>query len=299
METLGSLQRRYNLMKQTKHIQQTLGWILFLLAIGFFGMQLAYFYGYERFQVEYIDDRLFYMINIMFIVSLFFANLLLFKRRKKYQLIGAGLVVLFIVVHVMLLMGGQNKINNITSISPNFKHVLSIKENVESGEATYYRSYYGILGRPKEPLPTEISGDMQVEWLADDVAAVTYQAPDQKLQQFIATYGDRGGGTSYYYVGAEIHGRWQGDHVEVISDEEGITVKENNQVEQYPWDNIEQFGTLAVVLMDNNEAAWTISLNENFEVHSGAPQPTVGNISLYKATMDENDPIILDYKDSE
>lgn len=65
---------------------------------------------------------------------------------------------------------------------------------------------------------------MKVEWLANDVAAVTYKTADHKTQQFIGTYGDRGSGRSYYYVGAEIHGKWEGGNAEVISDQEGITV---------------------------------------------------------------------------
>jgi hypothetical protein len=135
-----------------------------------------------------------------------------------------------------------------------------------------------------------------VEWLADDVAVLTYQTADGTIQQFIGTYGDRKDGMSYYYVGAEIHGDWQGDHVEVTSSPEGITVTENNQTELFPWENIHQFGTLAIILKKDNEAVWTIALMENFEVHSDASKPTVGNISLYKATMEENQPIMLNYK---
>lgn len=283
-------------MKQTRHVWITLGWIFFILAFGLFCMQLGYLYTYEKFQVEYIDNRLFYIINIIFVVFLFLANLLLLKLNKTYRFIGAGLVILFIVVHMVLIVDCHKKTNNVTSVSPDFKHVLSIKENRDSGESIYYRSYYGILARPKEQLPNEVDGEWQVEWLADDIAAVTYQTPDNTIQQFIATYGDRGGGVAYYYVGTEIHGKWQGDNVEVVSNEEGITVRKDNQQELFSWENIEQFGTLAIVLKENNEAAWTISLNENFEVHSDASKPTVGNISLYKATMENNKPLIMEFK---
>ncbi|BBU40848.1 hypothetical protein APP_31400 [Aeribacillus pallidus] len=51
------------------------------------------------------------------------------------------------------------KVKNIISISPDFKHVLSIKENAESGDAVYLRSYYGILARPKERLPYKTDGE--------------------------------------------------------------------------------------------------------------------------------------------
>ena len=33
-----------------------------------------------------------------------------------------------------------------------------------------------------------------MEWLTNDIAAITYLTVDESIQQFIATYGDRGGG---------------------------------------------------------------------------------------------------------
>ncbi|WP_254901256.1 hypothetical protein [Tuberibacillus sp. Marseille-P3662] len=84
----------------------------------------------------------------------------------------------------------------------------------------------------------------------------------------------------------------------MISNSEGISVTENHKTELFTWENIKQFGTLAVVLKKNNEAVWTLSLNENFEVHSDASEPTVGNISLYKATIEENQPLTLHYMTS-
>ncbi|ASS89197.1 hypothetical protein [Aeribacillus pallidus] len=177
------------------------------------------------------------------------------------------------------------KVKNIISISPDFKHVLSIKENTESGDAVYLRSYYGILSRPKERLPYKTDGEFKVEWLANDIAAVTYKTVDHTIQQFIGTYGDRGNGRSYYYVGAEIHGRWQGNNVEVVSHSEGISVTHNGKKELFYWDHITQFGTLAVVLMRHNEEIWTISLNENFVADSADSEHTTGEISLYQATM--------------
>lgn len=50
--------------------------------------------------------------------------------------------------------------------------------------------------------------------------------------------------------------------------------------------------------MKDDEAVWTISLNENFKVDSAASTPPSGNISLYKATMKENKPITLQFKTS-
>ncbi len=274
------------------------GWALFVISISIFTFQMGYLFISKKYQVEYIDDRLFYIINIFCILFLTLAIPLLINLKKRMKFIGAGIVFIFIMVHIFLLVSSNQAVKNITSISPNWKHVLSIKENVENGAAVYYRDYYGILARPKERLPFDTKGEFQVEWLANDIAAVTYEAKDDTIQQFIGTYGDRGSGISYYYVAAEIHGRWQGENIQLISDTEGISVIEDGETELFEWENIQQFGTLAVVLKRDNEAVWTISLNENFEVHSDAPESTVGNIRIYEATMEKNEPITLEYSGS-
>ncbi|MBR3119022.1 hypothetical protein [Oceanobacillus profundus] len=281
-------------MKQnTSKWKKVMGWMLFLVAIGFFCMQIGYLVLHERFQVEYVDNRLFYIINIVCLVCLTLAILLLLQSTRKFIMIISSISALLIIGHVFLLISSNNEIKNITSISPDWKHVLSIKENMESGEAIYYRSYYGILARPKEVLPEQTIGEYQVEWLAEDVGAVTYKAANNTTQQFIATYGDRGSGISYYYVGAQTHGNWQGDNVELVSGPEGITVTENGEAEIFQWDDIHQFGTLAIVLKKNGEAAWTIALHENFQVDTGTIEANDGNILLYKATMENAEPIVL------
>lgn len=276
---------------------QVIGWVLLFFAIGFFCIQIGYFFVHARFQAEYVDNRLFYIINILCVLFLLAAILLLLKRTKKYIIIAASILGLVIISNLVLLFAGNQQINNITSISPDKKHILSIKENMETNEAVYYRSYYGILARPKNVIPQETNGEFKVEWLAKDIAAVTYKTKDHSIQQYIGTYGDRGSGGSYYYVGAEMHGSWQGDSAEVISNEEGITVTVNGIEELFEWENIQQFGTLAIVLEKGSEAAWTIALNENFKVRSGDFEPDRGNISLYKATMEENQPVILHLTD--
>lgn len=281
-------------MKQnTSKTKKVIGWVLFLVANGFFCMQIGYLVFHERFQVEYVDNRLFYIINIVCLIILTLAILLILPSTRKLITIISSISVLLIIGHVVLLISSNNEIKNITSISPDWKHVLSIKENVESGEAVYYRSYYGILARPKEVLPDKKIGEFQVEWLADDVGAVTYKAANNTTQQFIATYGDRGSGISYYYVGAQTHGHWQGDNIELVSGPEGIMVNDNGETEMFQWDEVDQFGTLAIVLKKNGEAAWTIALHENFQVDTGTIEANEGNILLYQATMEKNEPIVL------
>lgn len=282
-----------------EHVKKFSGWTLLLLTLGLFLLQGGFLYLHAKFQVEYSDGRLFYMINIFSIICLGLALLLLVTATKKWRVAGGLIMAIVILTNGLLLVADVRKTNHIVSLSPNLKHVLSMKEDKKTGETTYYRTYYYLFARPKESLPYPTAGNFKVKWIANDVAAVTYKAADQTIHQYIGTYGDRGSGGSYYYVGPSIHGRWSGENAEVISNQEGITVRQNGEMDTFNWDQVVQFGTLAVVLVNNGEAAWTISLNENFVVQSDSSVPPIGDISLYKAAMEENDPIKLTYKGSE
>src|SRR5690625_3007905 len=203
--------------KQSNEWIRVMGWLLFMFAIIFFCLQMGYLYANKRFQVEYIDDRIFYLINIMSVACLVLAVIILLELTKKWKTIWISIATIFVMVNGFLLVVNNLALKNVIDISPNYKHVLSLKTNVSTGETTYYRNYYGILARPKEILPYEVVGDFKVKWLVDDIGAVTYESTDNNIHQFIASYGDRGDGGSYYQVAPHIRGQWQGENVEVIS----------------------------------------------------------------------------------
>ncbi|MDR7077368.1 hypothetical protein J2Y03_002392 [Neobacillus niacini] len=189
----------------------------------------------------------------------------------------------------------SSKTKHIVSISPDLKHLFVIKENRALGLSTYYRTYYGIFARQKESLPYKTNGEFKVKWIEKDIAAVTYQTPNWKIHQYIGTYGDRNGGHSYSYVGPSIHGQWQWENVRVTSATEGISIDYNGEMERYAWENIVQFGTIAIVLTKNDQAEWTIALSANFKSNSNEPIPPSGEIILNKATIGKNEPIRLEY----
>lgn len=282
-------------MKQNnkKGWQKVIGIIVLLIGAGLFCLQLGYFYVHSNYEMAYIDHRLFYFINIACMICLLLAIFLLLTTTKKFKLISGGIMVLLIAVQLVMLSGSNQLVKSVIIQSPDRQHVLSIKENRQTNEMVYYRPYFGIFARAQERLPASVAGEIKVEWLANDIAAVTYQTIGKSIGQFIATYGDRGGGTSYYEVGAQTHGTWQGEDVALISDPEGITITTDGETEHFDWENTQQFGTLAIVLEKDNEAAWTISLDENFEVTSDMTQYPDENITLYRATMDDNKPVKL------
>src|SRR5690625_1349211 len=252
----------------SKRIRTIAGWGLFLFAAGFFVLQMGYLYLHANFQVEYTDNRLFYVINMVIAISLGGAVFFLFGIGKRWKIAGSAFIIVFIILNGIVLVLHQNQIKNITSISPDFKHVLSIKENTETNEAVYYRTKFWIFARPKDYLQYETDRTFKVKWLENDVAAVTYGVQGGRIHQYVGTYGDRGSGMSYYYVAPSIQGIWQGDNKKVISDAEGISVEYDGVTEHFNCENIIQYGTLAVVLVENDEAKWTISLNQNFRVNS-------------------------------
>ncbi|WP_121615533.1 hypothetical protein [Virgibacillus halodenitrificans] len=276
--------------------RKVFGWVLLLITLGFFCLQMGSLFVQARYDASYVDDRLFYILNMVIVICLMLSIWLLLKPTKKITISFTIIFGLFVIANGILLVNRMEDTKNILSVSPDWQHVLSIKQDGQTKEAVYYRSYYGILARPKERLSYKIDGEYQVEWLAKDVAAFTYKATDESIQQFIATYGDRGSGTSYYYVGGQTHGVWQAKDTKVINNQESISITHNGETEVFEWDYIEQFGTLALVLKKDHEAAWTIALKENFEVHADASKETVGNIVLYKASLEESEPILLEYQ---
>ncbi|WP_449540259.1 hypothetical protein [Ferdinandcohnia sp. Marseille-Q9671] len=266
------------------------GWLLFLLALGLFFVQIGYSFLHTKYEMEYSDNRIFYFINITIAFLLASALLLLLNVNKKWIFFGSSLLLVFITINGVGVY--NHKINHIVSISADNNHVFVLKEDTTNGESTYYRTYYGLFARKAETLPYKTKSAFKVKWVTNDVAALTYKAEDQKVHQFIGTYGDRGGGGSYYYVGPSIYGEWKGDTSHVSSSSEGITVTTDREIETFTWDSIVQFGTLAVVLVKDQEAKWMIALNEDFKIDSSTNEPPKGTISLYKATMEEENSII-------
>jgi len=275
------------------------GYALFFVSLGLFLLQMGYMIFHDSFNVEYSDNRLFFVINMLIVLCLSFALSLLFTFSKRWKVMGVSGVVAFLLLNIIFGIIHHGKIRNVVSVSPDFKHLFVMKEKTQTNEAIYYRTYFGILAQPKERLPYQIGDEYKVEWLVNDVAAFTYNSPDNKIHQYVGTYGDRGGGGSYYYVGPSIHGKWRGENVTVTTTAEGITVQEDGEPQSFDWDHVVQFGTLAIVLVNNNQAQWTIALNENFLIESQETIPPTGEITLYKATMTDRKPMRLEYHDGD
>lgn len=271
-------------MKQNKKkLLLVLGWILILIALGLLSIQLIYLILHRKFQIEYIDNRLFYIINIFVFICIFISLRVLNVFKEKLKALSAILFTLLVVFNIVLSIQDNRNIKNIVSISPDFKHVFSVKSNQKNNEAIYYRDYYKILARPKEIIELEISDNNDIKWLANDIAVLTSYDGEQP-NIFIGTYGDRNDAVSYYDVAAEIQGIWENEDVRVKSSPDGVQITENNRSIDFQWKDIEQYGTLAIVLRKDHEDSWVIALNKDFKVQSDASKDLVGSISLYNAS---------------
>ncbi|MBH9967931.1 hypothetical protein [[Bacillus] enclensis] len=279
-------------MKPTKI---RIGRLLFFLSIILFIFQMGYLFLHATYNLEYIDNRLFYVVNILIAAGMAASIFILFAIPKMWKIISSVTAIILILLQGGLILNHGQQTKQIVSFSPDMKNQFVLKEDRKTGEAVYYRTYYRIFARPKEVLPYETQGKFKLKWLENDIAALTYPASDNSIHQYIGTYGARDSGISYSYVGPTIQGQWEGNDARIDSRPEGISITYNGKSGQYSWDNVVQFGTIAIVLMRGGEAEWTIGLNENFQSHSNDPKPPSGEITLYRASMDRVEPVKLTF----
>ncbi|PFA62828.1 hypothetical protein CN378_17445 [Bacillus sp. AFS015802] len=279
-------------MTSTKKIT---GRVLFILSIALFIFQMGYLFLHAVYELEYIDNRLFYVFNILIVVGMAASFFILFTLPKKWKITSFVVTGILILLQGGLILNHRQQTKQIVCFSPNMENQFVLKEDRKTGEAVYYRPYLGIFGRPKEVLPYQTKGEFKLKWLENDIAALTYQAADNTVHQYIGTYGARDRGLSYSYVGPTIQGQWEGEDARIDSTPKGISIDYKGESEQYTWDNVVQFGTIAIVLVHDGEAEWTIGLNENFQSHSNDPKPPSGEVTLYPASMGKVEPVSLTF----
>lgn len=168
-----------------------MGILTFLVTLVFFCLQVCSLIVQYIYQAEYIDDRLFYLFNMVIVTFLGISIFLMISLNKKFITLITSIIVILISINVYLMYERNQEIKNITNLSPNGKEVFAIKKKRETGEATYYRSYFKLFGRPHQEVPDAIDRVGNLKWLTDDIAVLTYMDKNQDIQQFVGTYGDR------------------------------------------------------------------------------------------------------------
>lgn len=188
----------------------------------------------------------------------------------------------------------------IVDLAPDFSNIMRLKID-ENGRAVFYRQRGLLFGVQVDVFPFTVKDDVKVQWLENDVCALTYESTeDRSVHQFVATYGDRNGAVSYYYVGNAAYGSWsaedQGENykLEVGTGENGgIDIETPEGKEHYELEECLQYGTLAVVFPSDNPK-WTLVLNQDCVLEEGGSRVEEGGtVTLCKVSMEKTAPIIM------
>ena len=200
---------------------------------------------------------------------------------------------LFALLGVLLLLPSVAVAFGVTScISPTGK-ILMLQRDWETGVVTDLHSHtqfpYPVVGRMKE------------QWLTGDCCAITYQTIDGSTHVYLATYGDRGDGLSYYYVQSALYGTWR-ENDSVTSP--GYQLRHDGEItgvqvtppDRYGWtyDNNVQFGTIGLALCDEDGLPqWVVVLGRDYTFDEHDLPAAGSTIVLCPVSMDATAPITL------
>ena len=178
--------------------------------------------------------------------------------------------------------------------SPEKKEAFLLRQDVETGQTSYFRRRFWVLMQQREGIPNRIQGKPKFQWMTEDVCAITYEGKDDgAMHQFVATFGDRDPG-SYYYVLSALYGIWSGKEAgtedwNITADNNGITLTVGDQPEEsYTFEECVQFGTTAIVLCRGGLPRWTIALNTDCTLSPGSNLIAPGGtITLTQVSMSD------------
>lgn len=268
--------------QKIKKIQKNIEIISMVLFIFSSIIQLGYIFLVKillkNYNYEYIIDSLFYIINETILLSgVTFSMLLIHKSKlKNKKITNICIILVFTILTIMnISFMCNNGLKNESTItfSKDFSNVVILKKDKNTGETIFYRDLKAfIFARKKERFSYEVEGKIKTQWLTTDICSVTYTDKDSQIREFIATFGDRSDGSSYYNVEPALEGEWMTDATQyekgttVLVDSKGITITKSGNSELFEHNNCKQFGTIAVVLYDEKSPRYVIALNKDCEL---------------------------------
>lgn len=271
--------------------------IIRITAIIFFSLSVILQLGYFIFKshgYEYIIDNMYYIINEMILLSAMLIVVLCIKKNKVKDIITYNLFVFLTIINLAFMVrnGFQNK--SILSVSKNFSNELVLKVETSTGKTTiYHQNKFYLFAKAKEEFPYETMGNIKYQWITNDVCSITYRDKDNKIREYVSTYGDRGSETSYYQVITALSGQWQvqnqyGSDTQFTVDSKGITIKSKGKTELFEQVGCKQFGTTALVLYHKEIPKYVIALNEDCKIEekTGLIQKG-GTVTLQEVSMEK------------
>lgn len=287
--------------RRIKIFKRTVGIISCILFAICFILQIGYLFVLKPHGYEYASDILFYIINEIIIttLSLIFFTLANMKKNFVKNIIVGVLLAFFTVINVIFMINNGFENKWIVEFSKDFSSELVLKRNKQTGETTYYKNTRVLFVKDEEIFSNESKGLIKTQWLTNDICSITYEDKNGVLQEFVATYGDRGNGISYYNVINTMLGTWQvfsqyGDELRLIVDSKGITIIKDGKEELFNYDESKQYGTIAAVLYKNDIPCYVIALNEDCSLDE---QTDIikdgGTITLVEVSMDRTKANVL------
>lgn len=277
------------------------GVLCFLLAAGLISVQGWYLLKGRNYGLAYLTDYIPAVMTGAAVVFLWLGGVCIRRLRhiwKKGCVMTAAAILLITGIAVCVVSRPEGR--EIISISPDASNIMRLKLK-EDGSAVLYRQRGILFAAQSDTFPFTVKDSIKIQWLEDDVCAMTYESPDDKdVHQYVATYGDRGSGISYYYVFSMVHGTWaaeddRGNYTLEVTEGPGagITVHTPEGTKSYTADQCLQYGTLALVF-PREDPQWTLVMNRDCVLdENDAGIEDGGTLTLCRVDMDKTAPLTL------
>lgn len=257
--------------EKVQKVKKRIGVISIIIFVFALILQIVYLIIFKRHNYEYVIDALEYIINQIMILSATSSIILLLKK-KKINIIIYFMAVIFTMANIAFMCNNGLKNKSVVSFSKDFSNELILKINNDTGSIKLYRNAkLFIFAKENEQFDYELKGRIKKQWIENDICGITYKDKNNKLREFVVTYGDRGDGVSYYYVLNALLGNWQvfttnGKPTQILVDSKGIKITKDGKSEIFEYNECKQYGTIALVLYKNEVPKYVIGLDKNCEI---------------------------------
>ena len=279
--------------EKVQKVKKRIGVISIIIFVFALILQIVYLIIFKRHNYEYVIDALEYIINQIMILSATSSIILLLKK-KKINIIIYFMAVIFTMANIAFMCNNGLKNKSVVSFSKDFSNELILKINNDTGSIKLYRNAkLFIFAKENEQFDYELKGRIKKQWIENDICGITYKDKNNKLREFVVTYGDRGDGISYYYVANALLGNWQvftrnGKPTQMLVDSNGIKITKDDKSEIFEYNECKQYGTIALVLYKNEVPKYVIGLDKNCEIDNKTNIiKKDGTITLAEISMDK------------
>ena len=223
-------------------------------------------------------------------------------RKGWISLLVRGGISVVLVLSSLILWWNGDLFHTVYDLSPDGEHLLILTREEKTKVVTVERPYRIFWKREKEQLPGTVAGEMKCQWLENDICAVTWEDRDGRMQQYIATYGERGDGISYLDPRVPIMGSWTSQNPQerggseewALTSQKGtVTITGDGQVWSYVSKDCRPYGTIALVLETDGTPEWSLAFSEDSRVDDNDLLAEGSSLILCRVSMEETKPVVL------